>query len=244
MVAENIAVCRRGPMAAAIDFTAPMKPMSSMRSASSSTSQRVSLRRSLRSSTRSLRRPGVAMTTSTPLAIFWICASAKRRRGRARSTAALPASLCSTSSICTASSRVGARISARVVIGDGRPVSSAMPARIGRPKAAVLPEPVWAMPMMSRPRAAGRWPWPGWAWGCGTRPWSARNDVRRKTEFGEGFGQVKSHVWPRASQSAQQACPRFPQAVHRSNGDRDCRGCDCRPGIVSRVTSPLTALAG
>jgi hypothetical protein len=66
-----------------------------------------------------------------------------------------PSSLCSTSSICTASSRVGARISARVVIGLARPDSSAMPARIGKPNAAVLPEPVWAMPMMSRRCSCG-----------------------------------------------------------------------------------------
>ena len=69
MVAEKSADCRRGCSAATIFRTGWMKPMSSMRSASSSTTKRVWSSRIERSSIRSVSRPGVATTTSTPRAI-------------------------------------------------------------------------------------------------------------------------------------------------------------------------------
>ena len=52
--------------------------------------------------------------------------------------------------ICSASSRVGARISVRV----WRSLPSVSRSRMGRRKAAVLPVPVWARPMRSRPSSA------------------------------------------------------------------------------------------
>jgi hypothetical protein len=61
------------------------------------------------------------------------------------------ASLRIVSSICTASSRVGARISARAVFGRRLEPSAMILERIGSAKAAVLPEPVCATPRMSRP---------------------------------------------------------------------------------------------
>ena len=69
MVAENSADWRRGCSAATILRTGWMKPMSSMRSASSSTTKRVWSSTIERSSIRSVSRPGVATTTSTPRAI-------------------------------------------------------------------------------------------------------------------------------------------------------------------------------
>ena len=137
-------------------LTSLMKPMSSMRSASSSTSQRVSARLTSPSRTRSVSRPGVAMRTSTPGAIFltWL------KRETPPSTSAVEtctplASMRMVSSICTASSRVGARISARAVFGRRLVPSAMIFVRIGSAKAAVLPEPVWATPRMSRPASCG-----------------------------------------------------------------------------------------
>ena len=69
MVAEKSADWRRGCSAATIFRTGWMKPMSSMRSASSRTTQRVWSRRIERSAMRSVSRPGVATTTSTPRAM-------------------------------------------------------------------------------------------------------------------------------------------------------------------------------
>ena len=66
-----------------------------------------------------------------------------------------PAKLRKLASIWTASSRVGARISARQALGLGRPGIARIWWRIGRPKAAVLPVPVWATPRMSRPAICG-----------------------------------------------------------------------------------------
>ncbi len=164
MVAENSADCRRGCSAATIFRTGWMKPMSSMRSASSSTTQRVWSSRIERSSIRSVSRPGVATTTSTPRAIArtWALRDMPPRISSVVSRAP-PAKLRNAVSICTASSRVGARTSARQVLGAGRPVSASSWCRIGSAKAAVLPVPVWAMPRMSRPASCGAiaWAWIG-----------------------------------------------------------------------------------
>ena len=58
------------------------------------------------------------------------------------------------SPICSASSRVGVRISARMApfLGAGRLASSWS---MGSAKAAVLPVPVWAQPIRSRPASTG-----------------------------------------------------------------------------------------
>ena len=82
---------------------------------------------------------------STPGAIFltWL----KRDTPPSTSAVEMCRPLASTrivSSICTASSRVGARISARAVFGVRLVPSAMILVRIGRLKAAVLPEPVWA----------------------------------------------------------------------------------------------------
>ncbi len=66
IVAENSIVCRVGDTSDTIRSTSGMKPMSSMRSASSMTRMRVSLSSSPPRSNRSSRRPGVAIRTSTP----------------------------------------------------------------------------------------------------------------------------------------------------------------------------------
>ncbi len=96
--------------ALAMRLTSLMKPMSSMRSASSSTSQRVSERLMSLSRRGRSARPGVATRMSTPGAIFftWL------ERDTPPSTSAVEtcrplASTRIVSSICTASSRVGAQ---------------------------------------------------------------------------------------------------------------------------------------
>ena len=63
--------------------------------------------------------------------------------------------------ICLASSRVGARINPRTVLGSGFLPAASNVATRGRPKAAVLPVPVWAKPMTSLPSSTA-----GIAWVC------------------------------------------------------------------------------
>ena len=65
-VAENSSVWRSRGSIATIRFMSWMKPMSSIRSASSSTRNSTARRSTSRWPTRSSSRPGVAMTTSTP----------------------------------------------------------------------------------------------------------------------------------------------------------------------------------
>ena len=104
------------------------------------------------SRTRSVSRPGVAISTSTPGAIFltWLKRETPPSTSAVETCAPL-ASMRNDSSICTASSRVGTRISARAVFGRRLLPSAMIFDRIGSAKAAVLPEPVWATPRMSRP---------------------------------------------------------------------------------------------
>ena len=66
IVAENRSVWRDFGVAATIFLTEGRKPMSSMRSASSSTSTSTWERCAAPCSMRSMRRPGVAMSTSQP----------------------------------------------------------------------------------------------------------------------------------------------------------------------------------
>ena len=74
MVAENISVCRSAGSFATILRMSWMKPMSSIRSASSRTRHSTSPRRSALLLTRSSSRPGVATRTSTPLSSARTCA--------------------------------------------------------------------------------------------------------------------------------------------------------------------------
>ena len=73
MVAENRSVWRSAGVASTMVVTAGKKPMSSMRSASSSTSTSMRPRSTTSRSMRSFRRPGVAMSTSVPRRISLIC---------------------------------------------------------------------------------------------------------------------------------------------------------------------------
>ena len=66
MVAENSSVWRRPVSRLRIRSTSGMKPMSSMRSASSSTTTLTPPSSTLPRSNQSSRRPGVAIRTSTP----------------------------------------------------------------------------------------------------------------------------------------------------------------------------------
>ncbi len=139
----------------AIRRKAWMKPRSSIWSASSSTRKRVSFSRTALRSSRSISRPGVATRISVPFCNICDWANSDRppttRPMRGRSLPA--ASPCNASTICMASSRVGARTSACAVLGAARsaPIT---PCRIGRPNAAVLPVPVCARPRTSRPFSA------------------------------------------------------------------------------------------
>src|ERR1700722_2883724 len=72
-VAENISVCRSLGSLATILRMSWIKPMSSMRSASSSTKNSTSPRRSALLCTRSSSRPGVATMMSTPLSSERTC---------------------------------------------------------------------------------------------------------------------------------------------------------------------------
>jgi transglutaminase-like putative cysteine protease len=73
MVAENSMVCRSTGNSLTILRMSRMKPMSSMRSASSSTSTLSASKRTWPCSIRSSRRPGVAITRSMPRTSAWTC---------------------------------------------------------------------------------------------------------------------------------------------------------------------------
>jgi hypothetical protein len=75
MVAEKNKVCRSGGSRPTIRSISGMKPMSSMRSASSITRILTSASRTLPRSNRSSMRPGVAISTSTPRSSFLIWSS-------------------------------------------------------------------------------------------------------------------------------------------------------------------------
>ena len=126
-----------------------MKPSSAIRSASSSTTIWTLPTSTSPDFSRSIRRSGVAMTISTPLAsasICW-CRLAPPYTGSTR----MPASAAtgsSTSATWIASSRVGTSTRPSGARGSA---TSVMRASIGTPNASVLPDPVWARPHTSRP---------------------------------------------------------------------------------------------
>ena len=135
--------------------TSWMKPMSSMRSASSSTNtSSVAQIDAAPGSMRSSRRPGVATRMSTPRASACSCAplaDAAEDHGGATAAGAGRRSR-KLSPICAASSRVGVSTRhAACARPRRRRDVAARRCRIGSANAAVLPVPVWA----SREVAAG-----------------------------------------------------------------------------------------
>ena len=150
MVAEKNSVWRSCGSIDTMRSTSGMKPMSSMRSASSITSSLQSASRMRPRSNRSSRRPGVAISTSTPLSstLRWsfmlsppISSACTRFRCAPYFT--------KFSATCRASSRVGSRIRLR-----GMRAFARLPVRMssmGSTKEAVLPVPVCAQPSTSRP---------------------------------------------------------------------------------------------
>ena len=149
IVAENSSVCRCLGSLVQISSMSGMNPMSSMRSASSMTSIEQPVSRILPRPNRSIRRPGVAISTSTPFssALIW---SPIDTPPISRAIESLwPAPYFSKfSATCAASSRVGSRMRLRGMRARLRPC--ARMSIIGSTKAAVLPVPVCAMPIRSR----------------------------------------------------------------------------------------------
>ena len=152
----------RAPPAAPMPGTPPRifctssaKPMSSILSASSSTTCLTLVRRRLPPSMRSMTRPGVPTSTSTPPRSAPCCGKSPTppyTHSVTRRTSRLEKS----SPTCLASSRVGASTSAR----GARPrasLAALSPRRrsmMGSAKASVLPEPVRALAIMSRPASS------------------------------------------------------------------------------------------
>ena len=128
-----------------------MKPMSSMRSASSRTTTLTRFKRRAFCSKRSLRRPGVPMITCGLRFNALICGRMfippRQRAEYMPSPLAKPRN---SSSICTASSRVGAMTRA-----GPECLLTCIRWMIGSMKAAVLPVPVLARPTRSRPARTG-----------------------------------------------------------------------------------------
>src|SRR2546426_619873 len=154
VVAENSIVWRLTGSAARMRRTSGANPMSSIRSASSSTSTSSREKSTCPRSMWSRRRPGVATTMSAPCFSARVCGSIPTPPYTAaavtRTCRPYVRALCNT---CSASSRVGTRISARSACPLSPPASRW---RIGSMNAAVLPVPVWAEPIRSRPaRASG-----------------------------------------------------------------------------------------
>ena len=154
MVALNKRFCRFAGSCAITRRTSCTKPMSSMRSASSSTNTSSCASFTYPCPIRSFRRPGVAVSTSTPRCSAATCGACPTppkitvcARGRYLPYRA------KLSSICSASSRVGVRMSARM----GRPGArdAASRCKMGSANAAVLPVPVCAQPSRSRPASTG-----------------------------------------------------------------------------------------
>mmetsp|Transcript_18335 Transcript_18335/g.36888 ORF Transcript_18335/g.36888 Transcript_18335/m.36888 type:complete len:260 (+) Transcript_18335:919-1698(+) len=135
--------------------TSSWKPMSNMRSASSKTKYETNLSSTTSESAKSMRRPGVPTKRCTP---FFKCDCCVHLLPppytHATRTAELLKIFWASSEICTANSRVGAKTSAEVVIHDCFRQSDTAAPRLtakGIRKAKVLPLPVCAKPITSRP---------------------------------------------------------------------------------------------
>ncbi len=157
-MAEKNRFWRLGGSSVSTRCNSSLKPKSSKRSASSSTNICTWLSRSALCSTRSSRRPGVATTTSAPPRRAIICGlmdTPPNTMAILGGCGRCWARLRSTSPTWAASSRVGTKTSARVRRGVLPDAMLSWCSR-GKPKAAVLPDPVWARPWMSAPcKAAG-----------------------------------------------------------------------------------------
>ena len=162
MVAEKNNVCRVKGTSLKMRSMSGMKPMSSIRSASSTTMMLTPVSISLPRSKWSSSRPGVAISTSTPrsISLSW---SLKLTPPMSSAMESLTffAYFSKFSATWAASSRVGQSTRLRGMRARARPLDRWW--IIGSTKAAVLPVPVWAMPSTSRPsRALGiAWIWIG-----------------------------------------------------------------------------------
>ena len=162
IVAEKNSVWRVKGTSLKMRSMSGMKPMSSMRSASSTTMICTPVSISLPRSKWSSRRPGVAISTSTPrsMSLSWSLKLTPPIRSAIESLrCAEYFSNCSAT--WAASSRVGASTRLRGMRARARPLERWQ--SIGSTKAPVLPVPVWAMPSTSRPSSACgiAWTWIG-----------------------------------------------------------------------------------
>ena len=124
-------------------------PSSSIRSASSSTAKATSDSFSSPRPIRSITRPGVPTTTCAPRLILSTCGPIGRPPTITTVFTRPPESFFISWETCSASSRVGARIRPWMTRRSRSSFSS-----IGSVKAAVLPVPVRAWPLQSRPASA------------------------------------------------------------------------------------------
>ncbi|OAR25334.1 hypothetical protein A8W25_06790 [Streptomyces sp. ERV7] len=149
-VAENSMRWPPGSTCFSSAVTCGMKPMSAIWSASSSTVVRTWPSTQSPRSMRSLRRPGVATSTSAPRRSAFACLVSESPPTTvvSRKLTAVAYGV-SASVTCWASSRVGTSTMASGAFGSAR--RPAVRARSARPKARVLPEPVRPRPRMSRP---------------------------------------------------------------------------------------------
>ena len=152
MVAENIPRFFRLGILSRIRVTSWIKPMSSIRSASSSTTVCTLFRLTVRRFMWSLSRPGVATTIcglrfSASICLPMGCPPYRHTR---RTPSWQTAMSRISSVICMASSRVGARITACT-----SSLSRSMRSIMGMPNAMVLPVPVGALAMTSFPASMG-----------------------------------------------------------------------------------------
>ena len=153
-MAEKSMVWRCVGHARTISLTSSWKPISNSLSASSSTRTCKSSRPTLWVLCKwSIMRPGVATTTSgLPRSVAaWTCEESPPTTSAAR-TSVNCASFCIIECTCTASSRTGTKTRTYVaLIRRGR---CSRRSRTGRVKAAVFPDPVAALPEISRPVSA------------------------------------------------------------------------------------------
>ena len=151
IVAENRRVWRSCGILLRMAPTSSIKPISSIRSASSRTTVSHQPRERVPPFRRSRTRPGVPTTTWEPLRSFAICPLAWTPPTSSTTCRSRPLPRASiTSATCWASSRVGVRI---IPWTATRWVS--ILATSGAPKPIVLPVPVSALPMMSPPPRIG-----------------------------------------------------------------------------------------
>ena len=157
MVAENSMVWRFTGICAMIFSTSRRKPISSIRSASSSTKYRTCWRFTRRWFIRSKSLPGVATRYVDPGAPDAPPAASaiRRRRSPCFSAPETRRRWKSSSPICAASSRVGESTSAWMVLTLPGTFSWYRCCRMGMANAAVLPVPVCAQPSRSRRSSSG-----------------------------------------------------------------------------------------